>query len=59
VKSGAVTGLCWVFLILVADAFVRVLDESFGAQFVGNPLLILAALIVIAVFASLYHQIRK
>ena len=51
--------LGWLSLMLVVAGLVRVADESFGAQFLGSPLLILTALIVIAIFASLYHRIRK
>jgi hypothetical protein len=34
-------------------------DETLVEQFLGTPLLILAAVIIIAALASLYHRIRK
>jgi hypothetical protein len=34
-------------------------DESFAYQFLGSPLLILVALLVIDALALLYHKIRK
>lgn len=58
-KLGAVSALFWYFLLFSLAGIVHVADESFGAQFLGSPLLILAAVIVIAVLASLYHRIRK
>lgn len=58
-KLDAVSALFWYFLMFTLAGIVHVADESLGAQFVGNPLLILAALIAIAVLASLYHRIRK
>lgn len=38
---------------------VRAADESFTSQFLGSPLLALAALVVIDVIAFIYHKIRK
>jgi hypothetical protein len=54
----------WLFgfqLILLSAMvdLVNAADESPVDQFLGSPLLILAALIVIAALASLYHRIRK
>ncbi len=54
-----VSGLFWYFLMFALAGLVRVADESFGAQFMGSPLLILAAVIVLAGLAFLYHRIRK
>jgi len=34
-------------------------NESFTDQFLGSPLLILAAIIVIDIIAFIYHKIRK
>jgi len=34
-------------------------DDSFVDKFIGNPLLILAALMVIVAVAYAYHKIRK
>jgi cadmium resistance protein CadD (predicted permease) len=42
---------------LVGRAYAA--DESFIDQFIGSPLLILAAIIVIDVIAFIYHKIRK
>ena len=55
----AVSGLFWYSMMIALAEIVHVADESFGAQFVGSPLLILAAAIVIAALAFLYHRIRK
>jgi len=38
---------------------VRAADESFADQFLGSPLLILTAFIIIDVVAFVYHKIRK
>jgi hypothetical protein len=51
-----------IYLISLVFALVRVVyaaDETFVEQFLGSPLLILAAVVIIAAFASLYHRIRK
>lgn len=58
-RLDAVPGLFWYFLMFALAGIVHVADESFGAQFLGSPLLILVAVIVIAALASLYHRIRK
>lgn len=58
-KHFAVSALCSLFLMLALGGVVHAADETFGAQFLGSPLLILAAVIVIAALASLYHRIRK
>jgi len=46
------------FLFALANV-VEASDGSFTDQFLGNPLLILSALIIIDVIAFLYHKIRK
>jgi hypothetical protein len=38
---------------------VRAADQSFASQFLGSPLLALAALVVIDAIAFIYHKIRK
>lgn len=38
---------------------VHASDGSFDSQFLGSPLLVLVALIVIDVVAFVYHKIRK
>ena len=55
----AVLGLCSLFLMLAMAEVVHAADETFGAQFLGSPLLILTAVIVIAALAYLYHWLRK
>ena len=47
------------FFFLASGRAVRVADETFVQQFLGSPLLILVALLVIAALASVYHRIRK
>jgi hypothetical protein len=42
-------------LISVAEAT----DNSFTSQFLGSPLLILVALVIIDAIAFAYHRIRK
>lgn len=48
--------LLFVFYGLCNVAFA---DDSFVDKFIGNPLLILAALMVIVAVAYAYHKIRK
>jgi len=55
----AALAICSFFVILALTGGVNAANESFAEQFVGSPLLILAALVVIAAFAALYHRIRK
>lgn len=38
---------------------VNASDESFVDQFLGSPLLVLVAIIVIDIIAFVYHKIRK
>jgi hypothetical protein len=45
------------FLALVGVVYGA--DQPFGDQFIGNPLLILTALIIIDVVAFAYRKIRK
>jgi hypothetical protein len=50
------------FLLLLLSAFVGkayAADESFIDHFIGSPLLILAAIIVVDLIAFIYHKIRK
>jgi len=58
-RLDAVSALFWYFLMFALAGIVHGTDEPLGARFLGSPLLILAAVIVIAAFASLYHRIRK
>ncbi len=46
-------------VVLALVGTVQAADESSIEQFLGSPLLILAALLVIAGLAILYHRIRK
>jgi hypothetical protein len=46
--------------VLFAEiGLVHAADESPFDQFLGSPLLILVALIVIVALATLYHRIRR
>ncbi len=38
---------------------VSAADESFTDQFLGSPLLVLAAIIILDIIALIYHKIRK
>ena len=58
-KSTAALALCSLFLTFALVGVVHAADENFGVQFLGNPLLILAIVIILAVSASLYHRIKK
>jgi uncharacterized membrane protein len=58
-KHVAVLALCSLFMMLALAGVVHAANETFAAQFLGSPLLILAAAVVIAALASLYHRIRK
>jgi len=48
-----------VFLLFSLISSVSAADESFANQFLGSPLLVLTALIVIDIIAFIYHKIRK
>ena len=58
-RLAAMLAMCSFFLTFALIGRVYAANESFAEQFVGSPLLILAALIVIAALASLFHRIRK
>lgn len=45
------------FLTLVNDVWAQ--DETFADKFLGNPLLILTIVIIAALVAMVFHQIRK
>ena len=47
------------FFLFALVSRVYAADETFLDKFVGGPLLILAAIIVIVAVAFVYHQIRK
>jgi hypothetical protein len=47
------------FLLFALVKVVHAVDETFGEQFLGSPLLVLVAVMIIAALASLYHSIRK
>jgi hypothetical protein len=50
----------WAIMLLSAlIGTVRAADDSFASQFLGNPLLALATLVVIDAIAFIYHRIRK
>jgi len=46
------------FLFVEVDV-VKAADESFAEQFLGSPLLVLTALIIIDIIAFIYHKLRK
>jgi cadmium resistance protein CadD (predicted permease) len=48
-----------VFLMFALTNRVYAADESFADQFLGSPLLILVAIVVIVAVAFVYHKIRK
>ena len=50
---------CLLFLLFTFVKVVHAADETFGEQFLGSPLLILVAVMIIAALVSLYHRIRK
>jgi len=50
------------YLLLFLFTFVSTVnaaDESFADKFLGNPLLILVAIIAIDIIAFIYYKIRK
>ena len=58
-SNRAVLGLSSLLMVFVLARVVYAAGENLGEQFLGSPLLILAAVIIIAALASLYHRIRK
>jgi membrane protease YdiL (CAAX protease family) len=48
-----------IFLFFVLARAVRAANEAPADQFLGSPLLVLAALLIIAGLAIVYHRIRK
>jgi hypothetical protein len=52
-------GLISLLFVFALARVVYATDETLVEQFLGSPLLILAAVIIIAALASLYHRIRK
>jgi len=51
--------LCLLLSFFVLTNTVDASDGSFVDQFLGSPLLILVAIIVIDIIAFIYHKIRK
>ena len=51
--------LYMLFLLFASTRSVNAAAESFEEQFLGSPLLILAAIIAIDVIAFIYHRLRK
>jgi cadmium resistance protein CadD (predicted permease) len=47
------------FFLFALVSRVYAADETFLDKFLGSPLLILAAIIVIVAVAFVYHKIRK
>jgi NADH:ubiquinone oxidoreductase subunit K len=58
-SKSAVLGLSSLLFVFALARVVYAADETLVEQFLGSPLLILAAVIIIAALASLYHRIRK
>ena len=58
-KLATLLAVCSFFLMLASIDTVFAASENFTEQFLGSPLLILAAVIVIAALASLYYRMRK
>lgn len=52
-------GLYALFFLFTFVSLANAADESFPNQFVGSPLLILVAVIIIDVIAFLYHKLKK
>ena len=55
----AALALCNMLALFASISSVNAADESFADQFIGSPLLVLLAIIVIDIIALLYHKIRK
>lgn len=47
------------FLLFVLINSVHAEEEPFADKFLGSPLLVLAAIVVIDVIAFIYHRIRR
>ena len=50
------------YLLLLLSALIRTVwatDDSLATQFLGSPLLILVALIILDAIAFVYHKIRR
>lgn len=47
------------FLLFTLIRSVNAAGESFEEEFLGSPLLILVAIIVIDIIAFIYHKLRK
>jgi NADH:ubiquinone oxidoreductase subunit K len=58
-SKSAVLALSSLLFVLALVRVVYAADETLVEQFLGSPLLILAAVIIIAALASLYHGIRR
>jgi hypothetical protein len=59
VKTFTLLAFDSMLLVLALVGTVQAADESPIEQFLGSPLLILTALLIIAGLATLYHGIRK
>ena len=50
------------YFLLLLSALIRAVwatDDSLATQFLGSPLLILVALIILDAIAFVYHKIRR
>jgi len=59
VKRSVALVLYSLFLLFGLVNIVIAADESFVDQFLGSPLFILVAIIVIDLVAFIYHKVRK
>jgi len=50
---------CQLLLLFALINIVGAADESFVDQFLGSPLLVLVAIIIIDIIAFIYHRVRK
>ena len=47
------------FALSMLAGYIKAENETFVDKFLGGPLLILAALLIIVLMALVYHKIRK
>jgi hypothetical protein len=59
VKKRIMLTLYSLFLLFTLISCVYAEEKSFADQFLGSPLLVLVAIIVIDIIAFIYHKLRK
>ncbi|MDI6905636.1 MAG: hypothetical protein QMD13_09185 [Candidatus Bathyarchaeia archaeon] len=57
-KKQKVLALQLLFLFTLINS-VNAAEESFADQFLGSPLVVLVAIIVIDIIAFIYHKVRR